>query len=181
MKRSLFFLFLFLLGGVSAFAKVSVTEHAGTLVVTLPNGEIKLIDKGEALPDIPTQTKLEILDGNISATAEDGDSIVVACLRHEANLAGGVSGKVVCTPQLSQIEAVDGVIVIVDPNGKQITIDSKDPNNKIFKIEGEAPGGAKKKVPPTEAGGLPGSPASTGIAGEGTPVDSRDIESSPGQ
>lgn len=182
-KKSGAVLFLFLLGGVQAFAKVTVPEHAGTLVVTFPNGEIKLIDKGETLPDIPTQSKLEILDGTISIGSEDGDSVIAACLRHEANVAGGASAKVTCTPGASQIEAVNGIVVVMDPMGKQTSLDAKDPANNIYKIQDQGTLTAKEKepAPPTEAGDIPGSTPASGIVGDTTPVDSRSIQSSPGQ
>ena len=158
-----------------AWAKVTLQpDFQGTVVITLPNGEISLLEAGDNIPEIPSNSMIEVFDGKFSLTTEQGDKIQVSCLDHDFEIANGGSADLSCAEESGLLKSVKGITKLIDEAGKEAEI--KEGEEYPIRVTGAA-----EQAPPTEAGEpIGGAPAGGGL-GDAPPVDSRSIESSPSQ
>ena len=161
-------IFFLLMQSVPAFAKISInSDFQGTVVITLPNGEIALIEHGDPIPDIPQGSTLEVFDGNFTVTTEQGDQCKVSCLEHTGTASNVGSINLSCGEESGLLKVVAGSVHMVDPSGKESDI-SAGTEYPVQATTGEQP-------PTTGAT----EPAGTLVSDGAPPPDSRSIESSP--
>lgn len=160
------FLFAFLAFSASpGFAAVSVDpQFEGTLVITSPDGEINLIEPGDAVPAIANESIIEVFDGKFKVTTSEGDKISVSCLEHETVLSGAASLTLSCGENSGKIVVETGVVTLTDDEGKTVTLNPGDTYDIQMPVLSEAA--------PTAEGEELGLPADET---EGDP-DSRNIE-----
>lgn len=153
-------------------AKVAVSEDfTGTLMVILKDGEIKLIEAGEAIPDIPSDSTIQVIDGSVKILTEEGDTVTLACLDHTAVLGGGSSAELACDSAKGLLKVQDGSADVTDPQGAttNVTGGQEYPMKPLEK---------PLAAPTAELSGTAGEPAG-GDLSDLPPVDSRSIDSSP--
>ena len=95
----LFFLEVFCLP-ITAHAEEIITNRTGTIRITWPDGVTLTFGKDEVLPEIPSGSTVEVLDGSIEVAPTEGFIQIVA-------------GDSVAT-----VEAGDRVIVSIDPRSQ---------------------------------------------------------------
>ncbi len=144
-------------------------DFQGTLLITFPDGNVQFVNAGENLPDIPSGSTVEIFSGQLTVSAEPGESVTISCLGTSAGVGGGGSASVSCGEDSGSVKALSGNATIADQNGNT----SELAEGSEFTIGAPSPG---PDAEPTAAGDEPGTPADTG---GGPEPDSRSIESSP--
>ena len=108
-----------------AFAKISLnTDFQGTVVITQPDGELVLLEPGDAIPEIPSGSTIEVIDGTVSISSEAGDKVEVACLDHSASASGAGSVSLNCAEDSGAIKVVQGQVTLTDPNGTQTELEA---------------------------------------------------------
>ena len=164
---------LILLGvAPAAHAKVTVQpDFEGTLLITAPDGKVSMIEKGEALPEIASGSKIEIFGGQMTVNTEEGDKLSCVCGVHEGTLAGAATVDVSCQESGSSIKAVKGTITLTDDKGTQRQI--AEGSEQVLKGTDDS----GETAPETEAGKEIGTEVDPGSP----PVDSRSVEASPNQ
>lgn len=107
------------------FAAVIIDpQFEGTLVITSPDGEINLIEPGDAIPVIVNESIIEVFDGKFKVTTAEGDTISVSCLEHEAVLNGAASVALVCGESSGKLDVEAGPVSLTDDEGKAVTLNS---------------------------------------------------------
>ena len=157
----------------TAEAKITINpSFQGTLVITFPDGEISLLEAGDAIPDVPSGSTVEVFDGQFTLDLEAGDKVSASCLDHEitASVAGSLSLQ--CGEESGLLKVLKGSLQLTDDQGKQ----SELKEGTEYTIQLEA---SEKTAPPTAAGEALGGPPAGGDLAEAPPVDSRSLESSP--
>jgi len=96
----------------------------GTLVITSPDGEINLIEPGDAIPAIVNDSIIEVFDGKFKVTTAEGDTISVSCLEHEAALKGAASVTLVCGESSGKLDVEAGPVSLTDDEGKVVTLNT---------------------------------------------------------
>lgn len=173
---SLFFLSFIVVP--SLYAKISVDpSFTGTLLITYPSGEVVLIEPGDPIPDIPSNSILQIFHGQFTVTTEKGDKVQLSCLNHTASVGGGSSAQLSCgdvSENEGVLKALSGAIEIVDAAGQKSTLNE----GMDFPIHVTT---VQEETPPTAAPETFGGEPLGDSLGSSSPVDSRGIESSPSQ
>lgn len=144
-------------------------DFQGTLLITFPDGDVQFVNAGESLPEIPSGSTVEVFSGQLTVSAEPGESVTISCLGTSAGVGGGGSASVSCGEDSGSVKALSGNVVITDQDG----------NTSELTEGGESPIGTPSPGPeaePTAAGDEPGTPADDG---GGQEPDPRSIESSP--
>lgn len=115
--------FLVLPAQPSAIAAIAVDSNfQGTLVITTPEGEINLVEPGDAIPEIKSGSILEVFDGQFRVTTGADDSVEVSCLENDASVKGGSVITLSCGESNGSLKVESGSAVVVDPAGKQIEL-----------------------------------------------------------
>lgn len=156
-----------------AFAEIALNSNfTGTVLITFPSGEIALVGTGEPVPPIPPGSTVEVLEGQVTVQTGQGDTVKLSCLGSEG-LAGGDSSVVLsCGGDSGLLKILQGSLDLVNREGKETNL--QEGSEYTIRV------GAPKAAPATAAGDtLGGSPLPGSLASE-PPVDSRNIESSPG-
>ncbi len=159
-----------LIGG-SAEAKITVNpDFQGTLLVTFPDGKVQMYDAGEALPDIPSGSSIEVFGGKMTVSTDEGDSVKVSCLGSEGGVGGGGSATVGCGENEGKLSVIKGTVQMTSPDGstKNLT------EGQDYSIKSNE--GTDQASPATSEGNPLGTPAP-----EVNPPDSRSLEASPSQ
>lgn len=109
----------------AGYAAVSIDpQFEGTLVITSPDGEINLIEPGDAVPAIVNESIIEVFDGKFKVTTAEGDAISVSCLEHEAVLKGVASVTLVCGESSGKLDVEAGPVSLTDDEGKAVTLNA---------------------------------------------------------
>lgn len=155
----------------NAFAKITLQpDFEGSVMITTPEGKVTVLSPGDPIPDIPSQSKIEVFDGNMKVQTEDGDTAVCACGGNEGAMSGGASAQINCQESEASIEVLEGKLILRDEAGQTSTLEKG--TQKELTLQPET-----KKAAETGAGNEIGAPVDSGIP----PVDSRSIDSSPNQ
>lgn len=153
----------------AGYAAVSIDpQFEGTLVITSPDGEINLIEPGDAVPTIVNDSIIEVFDGKFKVTTAEGDTISVSCLEHEAVLSGVAAVTLVCGESSGKLDVEAGTVSLTDDEGKVVTLNT----GESFDIQMPA---LSEAAPTADGDGLGFSPD-----GEVDP-DSGDIDNGDGQ
>lgn len=112
-----FFLLTFMVTGRASAAVVVGDDFQGTLVVTSPDGEIELVDAGDAVPEISGGSLVEIFDGIFSLKTEGNDSVDAACLGYVASVGSGGSVSLSCGEESGLLSVLAGLIIVTDEDG----------------------------------------------------------------
>lgn len=119
---SAFFLLTFMTAGRVSAAVVVGDDFQGTLVVTSPDGEIELVDAGDAVPQISSGSLVEIFDGIFSLKTEGSDSVEAACLGYIAAVGSGGSVTLSCGEESGLLNVLAGLIKVTDENGNIVEL-----------------------------------------------------------
>lgn len=175
MKRfSLFLIFVMALGLFCplAVAKIELqTDFKGTIVITLPNGEVQVLEAGDKIPDIPSKSVVEVFDGEFILNTAQGDSVQSSCLDHDALVENGASISLSCSEKSGLLKALKGSVQLTDPAGQIKTLTE----TSEYAIQGEE----QTAAPATGAGAAPGGAPAGGDLAQAPPTDSRSLEASP--
>jgi len=161
-----------------AFAKISIVptnlpgiesttgDFAGTLVLTGPDGQIKIYESGDAVPEIVSQSTIEIFDGHISVALQEGDKATFSLLGNEFKAENETEVTLICGVNDCKIVVRKGLVSYTDETGQVGTVKAPD-EFQVFL-------GKPLTAEPTAEG------ETTGFNLEPEVVpDSRNIESSP--
>ena len=164
-------LFLFLTGlifSVSGYAAVTIdSQFEGTLVITSPDGEINLIEPGDALPTIANDSIIEVFDGKFKLTSVEGDKVSVSCLEHEGAVSAAAVLTLSCGESSGQLKVETGTVSMVDDEGKPVEVKA----GETYDIKMPA---LQEAAPATAEGQELGLPASDNAADVNP--DSRNIQ-----
>lgn len=158
-----------LLASSNAHAKITIDPgFTGTILLTAPDGTVKLIDASSEMPEIPSGSVLDAIDSVLVIKTEAGDSVSVGCLGNSVSVSGGSAAGVTCTSEGGEVKALKGEIQVLDAAGAATIVreGSSQPLEPSL-LKNAAPATADIASP----NGQP-------VAG-GPEVDSRNIESSP--
>lgn len=109
----------------AGYSAVSIDpQFEGTLVITSPDGEINLIEPGDAVPTIVNESIVEVFDGKFKVTTAEGDKISVSCLEHEAVLNGAASVTLSCGENSGKLLVETGSVSLTDDEGKSVTLNA---------------------------------------------------------
>lgn len=175
--RTLFTLLLFLLVLFTspAFAKIALQpDFQGTVVITFANGEISLIEPGDAVPDIPSSgATMEVFDGHFTVMTQEGDSVQLSALDHLVTVANGASATLTCSEESCVLKVLSGSVELANAAGIKTTLAAG--------TEQTIQAGEAAAAPATAAGEPTGGAPAGGSLAEAPPADSRNIQSSPSQ
>ena len=156
-----------------AFAEIALESNfTGTVLITFPSGEIALVGAGESIPPIPPGSTIEVLDGKVTVRTGQSDAVKLSCLGHEGTAGGNASVECSCGGDSGLLKINKGSLNVVDREGKQTNL--QEGSEYAIQV------GAPEKAPATAAGDTPGGSPLPGSLASEPPVDSRNIESSPG-
>ncbi|HTL47450.1 MAG TPA: hypothetical protein VL688_05245 [Verrucomicrobiae bacterium] len=120
-----FVLFIASLVFLPAMAQAAIVVDAnfqGTLVITTPEGEINLVEPGDAIPEIKSGSILEVFDGQFKVTTAEGDNVELSCLENDASASGASALVLACGDNAGSLKVETGNATIVDPSGQQIQV-----------------------------------------------------------
>ncbi len=116
----LFALFAFLqFFPASASAAIAVDSFQGSLLITLPDGSVKLVDSGEPLPEIQEQSTLEVFEGQFTLSAGEGEKVRVACGGNEAEVSGPASVTLSCSQTGGLLKVEQGTAHLTEISGEE--------------------------------------------------------------
>jgi hypothetical protein len=158
-----------LLASSNAYAKITIDPgFTGTILLTAPDGTVKLIDSSSEMPEIPSGSVLDAIDAEFVIKTEAGDSVRVDCLCNSLAVSGGNSVSVKCVNNAGTVKVIKGSGQLSTQTGTE---------TKILQE------GWEETLVPSCSTAAPAtadiaSPNGQPVAG-GPEVDSRNIESSP--
>lgn len=133
------FLFLFTAFSSAGYAAVTVDpQFEGTLVITTPDGEINLIEPGDPIPSIVSDSIIEVFDGKFKVTTGEGDKISVSCLEHEAALSGAASVTLSCGENSGKLTVDQGTVSLTDDEGKTVSLGAGESYDIVMPVLSEA-------------------------------------------
>lgn len=153
--------------GITGVAEAKITvkpDFTGTLMITTPEGKVIMLDPTNPVPEILSQSTLEIFQGMMVVNLEKGDQASVGCLGKTGKASGPATFEVQCTEQKGTIKSLVGSIVF-----EEFTV--AEGEEKSFPLA------EQKEAPATAAGEEKGTSTDLGVP----PVDSRSIQTSPSQ
>ena len=147
-------------------------DFQGTLILTSPEGEVNVIEPGDPIPQVPSNSTIEAINGQFTIRTDEGETVKASCHRSQATAANGGAFSMNCGAEAGVLKALEGSVALLDSSGKQTVLEAGS--------EYPIPGGEPSEEAPATAATVPtgGLPVGAGL-GEGAPVDSRSIESSP--
>ena len=114
---------LFLIYSIPAFAKVTIDSFKGSLLVTGPDGSIKLVETGEPVPDIQEESTIEVFNGEFVLSAGAGEKIKFACGGNEGEAgSGGASINLSCGETGGLLKVVEGTAHLKIVSGKELDL-----------------------------------------------------------
>lgn len=153
-----------------AEAKISVNpDFEGTLLITFPDGKVQMYDPGEALPEIPSGSSIELFGGKMVVSTDAGDSLKLSLLGTEAQVAGNSSIAVSSGESDGKLSVVKGSLQVTQADGSQKGV----PEGEEYTVTSNE---GTDSVPATSEGAPLGTPAE-----DVNPPDSRSMEASPAQ
>lgn len=157
--------------GVLHAAIVLDPAFSGTVIVTSPEGEIKIYQPGEPVTAIADNSTVEIFNGDVTVTTEKGDSVNVSCGKASAGVSGGGSAAVSCGEKSGTLKVLTGPVKMLGPDApKNLLEEGKEyPFGQTGDLAKRAP--ATADVDDTTGTTPAGDP----------PVDSRSIQASQSQ
>ncbi len=168
-KTAVFFLLLFAFS-LPAFAAITVDSVQGSLLITQPDGSVKLVDAGEAIPEIQSQSALEVFEGTFKVTVGPDDKVRVACGGNEAEVSGGGTAILQCSQTGGLLTVVAGTAHLREISGEESDV----PAGSEKKLNVVQLNKAKPVAAPTDELGTPVEPVTS-------EPDSRSIEASVSQ
>lgn len=164
-------LFFSLMAGPVFSEIILEPNFSGTLLITFPNGEITFIGPGEPIPEIPANSLVEVLEGQVTIHAGEGDTVNVSCLGEGGAAQGGSSVALTCGSDSGLLKVLQGSFNLVDREGNETNLSE----GAEYPIQLGEP----SEAPPTAGLETRGGPPVGGDLAAEPPVDSRDVESSP--
>ena len=155
----------------SAIAGVTISpDFQGMLVITDQNGEVTILEAGDAVPPVSSGATLEVFDGNFTATADNNDVVLLTCLQHDVSVGAGAQVALSCQEESGLVEVLKGNVKLTDNLGNEhdLVEGTKYPIELL----------TEETAPPTgaaEEGGL----RSGGDLADAPVVDSRSLQASP--
>lgn len=154
-------------------APVIQPEFEGVLVVTSPAGDLTLLEPGEKIPAIVSDSVIEVFDGSFTVTTGQGDKVTGSCLNHKVKIENGASVKISGTENSGLVTVLEGEATVIDPSGKIRLLKKGEEYPISLTVVTESP------APTTAAGEPLGGPPAGGDLGQVAPPDSRNLQSSP--
>ncbi len=169
--------FLCAAGVGSAYAKITVDANfQGMLVISLPSGEVSILEPGDPVPDIPSGSMIESFDGTFTVKTDKGDQVQMSCLNHNVSAGEGSSVTMSCKEMSGSVKVESGTASLTDPSGQKTDLNA----GTEYPIAQGAP--KAEEAAPTGAGDgevTGGAPAGGDLA-EPPPVDSRNLRGDQG-
>lgn len=159
-------LFPVLLPQVSA--EVILEPLKGSLVITAPDGSVKLLDFGETVPDVQPNSNIEVFQGQMKISVTEGDTATWSCGGNSGSVSGGAGATISCGDSTGLLEVTEGELTYTDAQGQAHTLKAGD--KAELKI-------IPKDTPPVAADDTEGSDPDE----ENDNTDSRSIEASVSQ
>ena len=154
-----------------AEAKITIQpDFQGTLLITFPDGKVQMYDAGEALPEIPSGTSIEIFGGKMSLSTDQGDSVKLTCLGSEASVGGGASCSMGCSEAEGKLNVTKGPVQVTQGDGTQKSIT----DGQEYPIKAKEDDNAQNPPPTSEGQPALGTPAPDAAP----PPDSTSMETS---
>ncbi len=126
-KRLLPALFVFSLVLVpSVFAKISVEFSQGSVIVNSPDGNVKLLDSGEPVPEIQDGSTIEVFQGEFKISTGAGETVGFSCGGNSGTVGGSSSALVTCGESSGTLEVLEGTVTLTDANGNQKNLKAGD-------------------------------------------------------
>ncbi len=89
-------------------AQVTIApSFTGTLIITLPDGDVTLLENGDPIPEIPQGATLEVFNGSIKVQTGSGDNVQMGCFGSGQSVGGGSSATLSCG-ETSGLLTIDG-------------------------------------------------------------------------
>jgi len=144
LRKSILLLGIVILPASSLLAAVTVDPgFQGTLVITTPEGEINLVEPGDAIPEIQSGSILEVFDGEFRVTLGEGDEIELSCLENDASASGSASVVLSCGESNGMLKVESGSVTLIDPAGEQIDLAAGSTHEIVLTAIEEAPATAE--------------------------------------
>lgn len=163
--------FLALIMPVTVFAAITLQpDFKGTVVITSPSGEVQILNAGDAVPAILSGSSIEILEGEITVSADAGDTVTLTSLDHSITIDSGNTVVLSAKDDEGILKPVKGKAGLIGPDGKKVEV----PEGEEYHFK-KLP--QETALPSTEAGDILGT-ETEGVDSVNSP-DSRSIEASP--
>jgi len=113
----LFLILVFLLTpGVHAAITLE-PDFSGTVILTLPDGEIAFLEPGDRVPEIPSGSQIEVIEGSATIRTEEGDSATIALIDHDVVVENGSSVTVEDQGVSATLKVLKGQAELIDFEG----------------------------------------------------------------
>lgn len=126
MKNVKFLLFAVLFSSILAasqgFAEVILEPLKGSLVITSPDGTVKLLDFGETVPPVSSSSKIEVFQGQMKISVTGDDSASWSCGGNSGSVSGGASVTISCSDSSGLLEVTEGELTYTDTEGVTHTV-----------------------------------------------------------
>lgn len=96
----------------------------GTLVLTYPDGNVGIVEAGDAIPSIPSGSVLEIFDGHMRVATQEGDEASISILGYEFKIGNGAIVTAVASESEGLLIVHSGYAMIKDSKGEWIRIEA---------------------------------------------------------
>lgn len=111
------FLFALTFSASQGFAEITLEPLKGSLVITSPDGTVKLLDFGETVPAISSKSVIEVFDGQMRIVVTGEDSVTWACGGNTGAIGGGSSAAISCGESSGTLEVLEGELTYTDSDG----------------------------------------------------------------
>ncbi len=164
-KHFAFLVISFFFAITCASAEITLEPVSGSLLITSPDGQVKLLDSDEAAPTVLSGSTIEVFQGQFKVTTGAGETVNWACGGNSGAVSGGASVSISCGDDSGLLEVLSGDVKYLDASGVEQTAAAGDKKPLVI---------AQKKAAPAAAGEETGTDPEDE---EGEP-DPRSIESS---
>ena len=94
-----------------------VLNHTGTIRVTRPDGVVLMIEPGQALPDIPSGSRVEVLSGSIEIEPSEGFiQVVVGASVATVKAGDNITASIESNTSASDFKVNKGQVSIISGN-----------------------------------------------------------------
>lgn len=115
----LLFVFSF---AVPTFAKITLESVKGSLLITGPDGNVKLVDEGDKIPDIDDQSTIEVFNGEFTAITGPNEKVKFACGGNEGETGGGSKVGLSCGETGGLLKVVEGAAHVKEITGNELDV-----------------------------------------------------------